>query len=105
MNSFDYLKPPLPKKDELPNNEFADEIKKIWDKENLIEQINGVWSKHIISLNKNDIFTLKDLINHKGDVDEINKNTLDKYKLLASALDESKQGDISVEIEEEEDKS
>ncbi len=98
MNSFDYLKPPLPKKDELPNNEFADEIKKIWNKENLIEQINGVWSKHIISLNKNDIFTLKDLINHKGDVDEINKNTLDKYKILASALDESKQGDISVEI-------
>ena len=101
MDSFDYSKPPLPKKHELANNEFAEEIKKIWFEENLLEQINGIWTKHVTSLNKNEIITLEDLISHKGEVEEINNKTLEKYKTLAVALEKSKENNIYVQINDQ----
>ncbi len=99
-NSYDPERPPYPKKGE-ELQEYVDEAKKIWIRDNGLELLNRIQSKQIEKLKKNDIKTVEELKNtNLKKIDGMGEATFIKYKKLAQLLNDSTEDEILYEIKD-----
>jgi predicted RecB family nuclease len=99
-NSYDPEMPPYPKKGgEL--QEYDDEAKKIWIRDNGLELLHRIQAKQIEKLKNNDIKTVEELKNTKLErIDGMGESTFHKYKKLAKLLNDSTEDEILYEIKD-----
>ena len=99
-NSYDPETPPYPKKGE-ELQEYDDEAKKIWIKDNGLELLYRIQAKQIEKLKNNDIKTVEELKNTNLEkIDGMGEATFIKYKKLAQLLNDSTENKISYEIKD-----
>ena len=99
-NSYDPETPPYPKKGE-ELQEYDDEAKKIWIKDNGLELLYRIQAKQIEKLKNNDIKTVEDLKNTNLEkIDGMGEATFTKYKKLAQLFNDSTENKISYEIKD-----
>ena len=99
-NSYDPETPPYPKKGE-ELQEYDDEAKKIWIKDNGLELLYRIQAKQIEKLKNNDIKTVEELKNTNLEkIDGMGEATFTKYKKLAQLFNDSTENKISYEIKD-----
>jgi predicted RecB family nuclease len=99
-NSYDPETPPYPKKGEDPQ-EYDDEAKKIWIRDDGLELLYRIQAKQIEKLNNNDIKTVEELKNTNLEkIDGMGEATFIKYKKLAQLLHDSTENEILYEIKD-----
>ena len=99
-NSYDPEAPPYPKKGE-ELQEYDDEAKKIWIRDNGLELLYRIQAKQIEKLKNNDIKTVEDLKNTNLEkIDGMGEATFIKYKKLAQLLNDSTENKILYEIKD-----
>ena len=100
-NSYDPETPPYPKKGE-ELQEYDDEAKKIWIRDNALELLYRIQAKQIEKLKNNDIKTVEELKNTNLEkIDGMGEATFIKYKKLAQLLNDSTENKILYEIKDE----
>jgi len=99
-NSYDPEAPPYPKKGE-ELQEYDNEAKKIWIRDNGLELLYRIQAKQIEKLKNNDIKTVEDLKNTNLEkIDGMGEATFIKYKKLAQLLNDSTENKILYEIKD-----
>ena len=99
-NSYDPETPPYPKKGE-DLQEYDDEAKKIWIRDDGLELLYRIQAKQIEKLNNNDIKTVEELKNTNLEkIDGMGEATFIKYKKLAQLLHDSTKNEILYEIKD-----
>ena len=99
-NSYDPETPPYPKKGE-ELQEYDDEAKKIWIRDDGLELLYRIQAKQIEKLNNNDIKTVEELKNTNLEkIDGMGEATFIKYKKLAQLLHDSTENEILYEIKD-----
>lgn len=100
LDSFDVDNPPHPSKNEYANNQFAEQIRNIWFKNQSLELIGGITYKQVKELNAFDIFTLDDLRSCNSNPTNLTSKTFFKLTKKANALIKS-DNDVFFEINNE----